>query len=128
MEWCLCVCVFVWVLCLCSEMYFLFVSVRASLESVQESASKLAPSPWVCQTVSLRPIWRSAAIALAQVCCYSQLEHDKTVIRVKTHASVDPSVHDSLEVSASQKPVVQRGFSLPAWIRPGLVVFVLEPG
>jgi len=41
---------------------------------------------------------------------------------------VDPSVHDSLEVSASQKPVVQRVFILPVRIRPGLVVFVLEPG
>ena len=109
-------------------MCFLFVSVRASLESVQESASKLALSLWVCQTISLRPIWRSAAIALAEVCRYSQLEHDRAVIQLKTHASVDPSVHDSLEVSASQKPVVQRVFSLPAWIRPDLVVFVLEPG
>jgi len=61
----------------------------------------MAPSLWVCQTISLRPIWRSAAIALAQVCSYSQLEHDRTVIRVKTHASVDPNVRDSLEVSAS---------------------------
>ena len=97
-------------------------------ESVQESTSKLALSLWVCQAVRFQPIWRSAAIALAQVCHYSQLEHDRTVIRVKTHASVDPSVHDSLEVSASQKPVVQRVFSLPARIHPGLVFFVLEPG
>jgi len=50
------------------------------------------------------------------------------VIRVKTHASVDPSVHDSLEVSASQKPVVQRVFSFSARIRSGLVVVVLESG
>ena len=50
------------------------------------------------------------------------------VIRAKTHASVHPRVHDSLEVSASQKPVVQRVFSLPARVYPCLVVFVLEPG
>ena len=94
----------------------------------KESTSKLVLSLWVCQTVSLRPIWRSAAIALAQVCRYSQLEHDRTVIQVKTHASVDPSVHDSLEVPAFQKLVFQRVFSLPARIHPGLVFFVLEPG
>jgi len=76
----------------------------------------------------LRPVWRSAAIALAQVCRYSQLEHDRTVIRMKTHASVDPSVHNSHEVSASQKQVVQGVFCLPARVRSGLVVFVLEPG
>ena len=62
---------------------------------------KLALSLWVCQTISLRPIWRSAAIALAQVCRYSQLKHDRMMIRLKTHAGVDPSVHGSLELSAS---------------------------
>jgi len=44
----------VWVWCLCSEMSLLFVSVRASLENVQQSVSKLALSLWICQTVNER--------------------------------------------------------------------------